>query len=128
MAENKTRSPKKEKADSAQVGIFGYIESGLNFDDFFEEGKPFRYLPQLLYVIFLGILFIANSHYTDRMNKKHSRLKREVEDLRVDYTTLKAEYMLETKQSEVAERVEKQGLILGTKPPVKIEIETEKKK
>ena len=126
MADNKTKSSKKQKNDSAQTGIFGYIESGLNFDDFFEEGKPFRYLPQLLYVIFLGILFIANSHYTDRMNKKHSRLKREVEDLRVDYTTLKAEYMLETKQSEVADRVKKQGLILGTKPPMKIEVERKK--
>ena len=82
MAENINKAPKQEKTESGQGGIFGVIESALNFDNFFEEGKPFRYLPQLLYVIFLGILFIANSHYTDRMNKKHSRLKREVEDLR----------------------------------------------
>ncbi len=127
MAENKTKSPKKESVEgNSGQGIFNYIESVLKFDDFFEEGKPFRYLPQLLFILFLGVLFIANSHYTDRMNKKHSRLKREVEDLRVDYTTLKAEYMLETKQSEVAQRVRKQGLILGTKPPVKIQIEKKK--
>jgi hypothetical protein len=127
MAENKTKPTKQQKpTGETSPGIFGYIESGLNFDNFFEEGKPFRFLPQLLFILFLGILFIANSHYTDRMNKRHSRLKREVEDLRVDYTTLKAEYMLETKQSEVAARVKKQGLILGTKPPVKIEIEKKK--
>lgn len=126
MAGNKTKPTSQKKTESTGSGMFGYIESGLNFDNFFEEGKPFRYLPQLLYVLFLGVLFIANSHYTDRMNKKHDRLKREVEDLRVDYTTLKAEYMLETKQSEVSKRVGKMGLILGTKPPVKIEV-TEKK-
>lgn len=128
MSGNKAKTTNNAKSSGEKSqGIFGYIESGLNFDNFFEEGKPFRYLPQLLYILFLGVLFIANSHYTDRMNKKHDRLKREVEDLRVDYTTLKAEYMLETKQSEISRRVKEMGLILGTKPPVKIVVEQNKK-
>jgi len=47
----------------------------------------------------------------------------EVEDLRADFTTLKAELMFASKQSEVAKKVKEQGLEESMSPPYKIEID-----
>ena len=49
-------------------------------------------------------------------------MEREVEDLRADYTTLKAEYMLSGKQSEVAKSVSDMDLEESLVPPKKIEV------
>jgi hypothetical protein len=46
-----------------------------------------------------------------------------VEDLRADFTTLKADVMFSSKQSEVARRVKPLGLKESVKPPYKIIVE-----
>jgi phage shock protein A len=71
----------------------------------------------------LGIFYIGNSHYADKTIRKIDKLEQEVEDLRADYTTLKSEYMFASKQSEVAKRVKKLGLVESQEPPFKIVIE-----
>ena len=43
-----------------------------------------------------------------------------MEDLRADYTTLKADFMYESKQSEVAKRAEKLGLKESKESPILI--------
>mgnify|MGYP001796119542 FL=1 len=52
-------------------------------------------------------------------------MKKEIEDLRADYTTLKADYMYASKQSEVAKKVEKLGIKESLRPPEKITITAE---
>ena len=47
----------------------------------------------------------------------------EVEDLRADYTTLKADLMFASKQSEVARQVSEIGLKESLKPPYKVVVE-----
>lgn len=88
----------------------------------FDEGVPTKYLPQILWVTVLIILYIANAHYTEKTIRKIDKLKFEVEDLRTEYTTLKAGYMFDSKQSEVARKMAEYGLAESKNPPVKLDI------
>lgn len=86
-------------------------------------GVPVRYLPHSLFLTFLGVLHIANVHYSDRIGRKQAKMEAEVEELRANYTTFKASYMYQSKKVEVAKKVEKIQLIQGERPPYKIVIE-----
>ena len=66
------------------------------------------------------MLYIANAHYADGLVRKTNKLNAEVNDLRADYTTLKADLMFKSKQSEVAKQVSSIGLEESTEPPIKI--------
>ena len=102
--------------------LFSKIERLFKIDTYFETGIPVKYFPITLYITLLGIIYIANSHYAEKTTRKIDRLKTEVEDLRAEYTTLKASQMLGEKQSEVAKRVKKLGLQESLQPPKKIVI------
>lgn len=117
MNSNKFKvNPKGGKNDS----LFSKVEKLFKLDSFFETGIPVKYFPITIYITLLGILYIANSHYAEKTTRKIDRLKTEVEDLRAEYTTLKANQMLGEKQSEVAKRVKKLGLQESLQPPQKI--------
>jgi hypothetical protein len=47
-------------------------------------------------------------------------MQAEVEDLRADYTTMKADLMFASKQSEVAKKVQLYGLRETLQPPFKL--------
>lgn len=103
-----------------RTSFFTFIENHLNVNPLIEEGLPLKYLPHVLYVCFLGIIYIGNSHFAERTIRKIDRLQLEVENLRADYTTMKADYMFDSKQSEVSKKVEPMGLRESLKPPFKI--------
>ncbi len=105
--------------------IFRGIENVFKVDKFFEEGVPIQYLPYVLYITFITIIYIGNNHYAERTIRQIDQLKLEVEDLRADYTTLKADYMYSSKQSEVSKNIAPQGLIESSVPPFKLQIETD---
>jgi hypothetical protein len=114
MAENaiRTGTQKEEKKN-----LFSAIGKVGGVDRLFEEGVPVHYLPYVLYVVGLLIFYIGNSHNAERTIRKIDKLKTEVSDLRADYTTLKADLMIKSKQSEVAKQVG--GLLLeeSIQPP-----------
>lgn len=91
----------------------------------FRDGLPVRYLPKILFLAAVAIVYIANSHFADRAIRKIQRLKTEVEDLRADYTTLKSDYMVATIQSNVLRRVAPMGLRETDKAPITITLEEE---
>lgn len=107
---------------SRKGSIFSRLESLVKLDAVFEHGIPVKYLPHILFVTAIGIFYIGNSHYAEKNIRKIDRLKSEVEDLRADYTTLKADYMYASKQSEVAKNVKKLGIKESLQPPEKIVI------
>jgi len=116
MAVNTLRSPQKEEKNS----IFTQMGKVLKVDHFFEEGLPVKYLPYVLYVAAILIFYIGNAHNSDRTIHKIDKLKTEVNDLRADYTTLKADLMYKSKQSEVAKEVTTIELEETIRPPYKI--------
>lgn len=115
---------KIKKQGDKKDSLFSKIEKYFRIDNAFETGLPVKYLPHVLFITAIGIFYIGNSHYAEKTVRKIDRLKTEVEDLRAEYTTLKANQMLGEKQSEVARKVMKYGLQESLQPPQKIIIRT----
>ena len=65
----------------------------------------------------------SNTHFAEKTTRKIDRLQSDVEDLRADYTTLKADIMYASKQSEVARRVKELGLKESLNPPFKVVVD-----
>jgi len=105
---------------ASKNSFFSWLERSLKLDGFIEQGIPLRFLPQLLFLAGLLIFYIGNKHFAEKTIRKMNRTESEVEDLRANYTTLKADYMFASKQSEVARRVQKFGLVESKIPPFKI--------
>src|SRR5712664_90446 len=127
MAENKIRT-EADRANEVRIkpeqstgkSMFSGMEKRLKLESYFEEGFPVKYLPKILFVVFLGLLYISNTHYADKTTREIEKAQTEVEDLRADFTTLKADVMFASKQSEVARRVKSIGLEESLKPPFKV--------
>lgn len=117
MAKNTFKVADEEKKGSS---VFSKMEGAVKLDRLFEDGLPVKYLPKIMFVVVLVIFYIGNNHYAEKTIRKIDKTKVEVEDLRADFTTLKANYMLASKQSEVAKRVASLGLEESMRPPYKI--------
>ncbi|MEO1254196.1 MAG: FtsL-like putative cell division protein [Bacteroidota bacterium] len=116
MAENTYKLPQREE----RGGIFRLISRFLRMDTSMSEVIHVRFLPQILFLAFLCLLYIGNRHYAEKKVRSINQLEIEVEDLRADYTTLKADFMYESKQSEVAKRAAELGLKESKELPVLI--------
>lgn len=110
-------------ASDGKGGFFSGIERRLKLENYFEEGFPVQYLPKILFILFLGLIYIGNTHYAEKTVRKINTIQADVEDLRADYTTLKSDLMFASKQSEVAKKVKNIGLKESLIPPNKIEVE-----
>ena len=119
---NKPRKPSASSANGNGKSVFALIEKYIRLDMIFEQGLPVRYIPYILYLTFLGIVYIANRNYAERTSTHITRLKALVDDLRTEYVTESAAYMIASKQSEVARKVKEEGLGLEESriPPTRI--------
>lgn len=113
--------PENEK----KGGAFGWMEGSKPFTGLFENGLPIEIMPRVVFITLLGIFYIGNTHYAERTIREIDKLEKQVEDLRADFTTLKADYMFSSKQSEVARRIAPRGLEESKKPPIKIRLAEE---
>jgi hypothetical protein len=116
MLGNKPKSSQKEE----KKNIFTMIEKKVRVDKMFDDGLPVQYVPYILYVAAVLIFYIGNTHYAERTVRQIDKVKTEVEDLRADYTTLKADLMFASKQSEVAKKAASLGIEESSQPPYKI--------
>ncbi|MCV9387133.1 FtsL-like putative cell division protein [Reichenbachiella ulvae] len=118
MASNTYKNPASSR--TGKRSFFSLLESFINVERLFENGLPIQFLMPILYVTVLCIIYIGNLHFAEKNIRKISKLRVQVEDLRADYTTLKADYMYTSKQSEVAKKAAKLGLKETIDPPYKI--------
>lgn len=125
MSENKFKvgTPQSATISNGGVSVFSGIEKKLKLESYFEEGFPVQYLPKILFVIVLGLIYIGNTHYSEKTVRRINNMQAEVEDLRADYTTLKSDLMFASKQSEVAKKVKAYGLKESLIPPTKVVVE-----
>lgn len=121
--EEREKPKAKEAGKSSASSMFSGIEKRLKLETYFEEGFPVQYLPKILFVLLLSLIYIGNTHHAEKTVREINRAQSEVEDLRADYTTLKADVMFASKQSEVARRVKDLGLKESLQPPFKIVVE-----
>lgn len=123
MAANKFKAKKNEKSSTqGGGGLFGLLAK-LKIAGNLETGLPVKHLPKVAFALVLGIFYVWNSHYAEKANRNIKKLETEVDDLRADVTTLEADYMYSSKQSEVAKNVKKLGLEESKEPPYKIVVD-----
>ncbi len=119
----KGNEPKVKQSSGDGSSMFSGMEKRLKLETYFEEGFPVQYLPKILFVMAIGLLYISNTHYAEKTVRRIDAVQSEVEDLRADYTTLKSDLMFASKQSEVARKVKVIGLKESLTPPTKVEVE-----
>ena len=119
MANQKVNDPKAPKS------IFRLLDENVKIESVFQNGLPFRYLPYILYVTLLGVLYIGNSHWADRLSREYITLKKENKDLQAEYATIKQEYMFKSKRTEVVKMVRPLHLIETDEAPQKVVIQVE---
>lgn len=111
-------TPEKQK----NKGIFGFISSILKMEKILHSEVHSRFFPKALWISFLLILYIWFQYNIDKKLKVIQTLEKEVEYLRTDFISLKTQYTMNVKQSQVAEKVKKLGLEQSHTPPYKIVI------
>ncbi len=78
----------------------------------------------LAFIVFLGVLYIGNRYQTERLLDRQAKLSKELNQLKYEAITTSSELMNMSKQSEVMERVRKEGIeleVLKT-PPGKLSV------
>ncbi len=123
MAENTYKKTPVQGERKRPGGVFHWIDKVLNFDFLLDEKHRKNVVPYLLFSALLAIVYIANRHYAERSQHRLMQLRKEVNNLRTEYTTRKADYMGLTRQSAVKKKAQKLGLESGHKPPYVIRLE-----
>lgn len=82
-------------------------------------------LPFIIFLAFLGMIYIGNRHFAENNIRDIDKLSKEVKELSWDFKTLKADLMLKSTQTEVAGMVDTLGLKEPVEPPKKIVITVE---
>lgn len=95
------------------------------FRTFFSEGviskeSATEMLPFLLFLAFLTMIYIANSHMAISNVRKIDKLHKEVKELSWEYKSLKADLMFKSKLTEVSKVVDTLGIKELIEPPKKI--------
>lgn len=118
MATNTYKIP--GKSTSRGHGIFSLLDRILPMDKAISQVIHVRFLPQILFISMLCVIYIGSRHYAEKKIRTIGELETTVEDLRADYTTLKADYNYASKQSEVAKEAASIGLKESNVSPYKI--------
>jgi hypothetical protein len=72
-------------------------------------------LKNLAFLVFLGflaVIYIANSHYAERNVREIQELQKDLKELRWFYMSLQSENMVNSMQSEVMDKIADDGLKL----------------
>lgn len=87
---------------------------------FMDKDNLRKLFPMFFLIAALGILYIYNAHYAQRVVRKTDDIKKEIKELRAEYITIKSELMYQSKQSQVSKRLENTELKELLNPPYKI--------
>ena len=113
----------KKNENGARGSLFGRVEELLRKLGVPVDSIPVNLIRYTLFVALFGVFYIWNNHYAEKTTRKINKLKVEIQDLKTDFITQKADYMYASKQSEVAKKLKSKGIFESTEPPVKIVVE-----
>jgi hypothetical protein len=80
--------------------------------EFLGSDEIFNKLVYVLFIGFLAMLYIANSHFSERRIREIQVLQDDIKELRWEYMTLAAENRVKVQRSQMADRF----AVLGLKP------------
>lgn len=118
------RTPEERKpANKVKSGFVSIISGG-----FLVGENALSSLPFLLYVAFLGMLYIANGYYAHNRLKDLDAIDKNITELRTQYIIAKDKLMYLSKESEVNKATDAIGLKEAVIPPGKIVVYNNDKK
>lgn len=113
----------KEKKTSPKTKKNGLI-AVLGGDLLVNEGF-LKLFPFLMYVVFLLMLCIANTYIAEDVNREIARLKKQEENLYVEYVYYNSEITKYTTQSNLVRKLERKGIKESVVPLKKIVVNRE---
>ena len=128
MAQNrfKTQDEKKSTKPSRRrrkkKGSEGQLFGSLNISAYY----IFKNIHYIFFLAFLGILYIANSHYAVKTIKEIKEIQADLEKISWESNARKSELMYESMQSRVVDKVGHLGLKPIEGKPKKIELTADK--
>ena len=94
----------KETVDNESRNFTETVKRFADFDFRIKPEQVLTQLPFLAYLFVLIMLFIYNSHRSEKIIREADRLQQEVKDLRSEYISELSLLMGESKQSTVAKK------------------------
>ena len=82
-----------------------------------------KMFPFLMYVVFLLMLFIANTYIAEDVNREIARLNKQEESLHVEYVYYNSEITKYTTQSNLVRKLDKKGIKESVVPLRKIVVD-----
>lgn len=80
-------------------------------------------LPFVLYVAFLGMIYIGNRHLAETNIRDIDKMTKQVKELSWDYKSTKADLAFKSTLSEVEKRADTLGIKESLQPPQKIVVQ-----
>jgi cell division protein FtsL len=74
--------------------------------------KVLKHLPFVFFLVFLGILLIANRYWSQRTIRQMEAVQDSIKELKAEAVTFETELMKINRPSEIAKRVKESGLEL----------------
>jgi len=108
----------KKRTGRKLVRPFMEVISG----DFLAQENVTKNLPYLLFLVFLGLVYIGNGYMAENTVRDINRLGSELKELRSEYITTRSDLMYTTKQSELVKIIQERSLGLeeSFEPPRKV--------
>ncbi len=106
--------------DADTLRLTETVKRFADFDFNINREQLLKQAPFMAYCCFLVILYIYNSHRSEKIIRETDKLIKEVKDLRSEYISVLSELMSESKQSEVARKLKPFGIKELKTPPSKI--------
>ncbi len=115
----KEEKPKVKKEAGKVSKSLANIFSG----NFLSKDNVVSFLPFMFFLTFMGILYIANGYYAEKVVRDLHRTGNDVKELRSEYITIKSDLNYKSKQSQVAQATESIEVYESTIPPTKIVVD-----
>jgi cell division protein FtsL len=83
-----------------------------------------KQLPFIIFLAFLGIVYIANRYHAEKVLRETAKLQQELEELRAESITTASELMFSSRQSQVVKMIKENDLSLkeATTPPKRVKM------
>jgi hypothetical protein len=118
---NKTAKKKERKVRFSFLSTLSSIIDG----SFLTRNWVLRMLPFIMFLVFLAILYIGNQYAALRRVKEAEVIAKELKELRNEHISTKSELMYQKRISEIAKKLEAEGIKESYTPPVKIYVKPE---
>lgn len=92
----------------------------LNTENYVKNETIIKNIPFVLFLAMLVVVYIYNTHQSEKMIREMNKINNEINELRWEYMSSKNELMVGSKQTEVINKLQDSTLKILTVPPKKI--------